>query len=295
MKQNNRCINVFSCNNVTRNDLYNRSNLTAMFSLLIKKKSLNMIHTINDKHCRVTTLSLNQSNTTETAIDHYIPPISPSSSSITRKSNTKNEHSILTKHGYNRIKKIHSTDQYELLEAEIVSTSQFLHKRSRKVTIKKAEKSSYMQHISTQNAIHKESLILYHLTVLNRPIADSLVQYIDFLESDNYYYLITAHVNINCTLQQFVSQAHQYIQWGKLKRKEYHKILKHIFWQIFAAVNWLHSSMQCCHLNFKLNNIILDNADFIFDKSTDSVSINPSVFPTLFDFSNSEIFKIPAH
>ena len=78
--------------------------------------------------------------------------------------------------------------------------------------------------------IMKEAIILHYLSVMNKPPADNLCEFIEFIETDSDYYLIEQHGGIK--LGTFVKSAHGYIQQKKLKLKHWRITAKFIFWQL---------------------------------------------------------------
>mmetsp|Transcript_16730 Transcript_16730/g.26563 ORF Transcript_16730/g.26563 Transcript_16730/m.26563 type:complete len:640 (-) Transcript_16730:392-2311(-) len=220
------------------------------------------------------------------------------------------EELIFAKHGYKKIRKVCDTLQGELMEAEIVKHSKSFQKDQarrklcenaniQRVAIKKVDKCLFKQRIAkidgmvycVEEDVVKEALILHHLTVDNRATANYVVQFIELFESEENYYLVMEYIDGDCNLQQFTEIAHQYIAEGKLKLKAYQKIVKYIFWQLVAVLYWLHRDMKCCHLNLTLENVMLQNAQFI-ENEDGTVSVNPSISAKLVDFGRSELFKV---
>eukprot|EP01083_Nonionella_stella_P211743 765243_1 len=113
--------------------------------------------------------------------------------------NVQDENAFLLSHGYRKLHKLHETTQGGLYSGIQINLK---NKTRRRVAIKKTHKLYHLQSISKQNdMIHyvekniiKESQILHHLTVSNRCTADYIVQYIDFIESSDAYYLIMEHI-----------------------------------------------------------------------------------------------------
>eukprot|EP00488_Nonionellina_sp_1-RS-2012_P003536 TRINITY_DN754_c0_g1_i1.p1 TRINITY_DN754_c0_g1~~TRINITY_DN754_c0_g1_i1.p1 ORF type:complete len:212 (+),score=64.59 TRINITY_DN754_c0_g1_i1:549-1184(+) len=66
--------------------------------------------------------------------------------------------------------------------------------------------------------------------------------------------------------------------------------MKYLLWQLFVTVQWLHSSMKCCHLDLCTENILLQNANFI--ESGDIMIIDRSISIKLSDFGVSEVFQL---
>ena len=53
----------------------------------------------------------------------------------------------------------------------------------------------------------------------------------------------------------------------------------------------MHQDMNCCHLDISLENILLQNAEFIQSNDGKTVSINEQVTIQLGDFGMAELFK----
>ena len=107
-----------------------------------------------------------------------------------------------------------------------------------KFAIKKVDKQIlhiYQNHIKNGNQdpdenIVKEAIILHYLSVMNKPPADNICEFIEFFETDSNYYLIEQNGGI--TLGTIVKSAHEYIQQKKLKLKHWRISVKFIFWQL---------------------------------------------------------------
>eukprot|EP01084_Bolivina_argentea_P086488 156340_1 len=206
------------------------------------------------------------------------------------------ERVILAQNGYKKIKKLCNTLQGELIEAEPNIKDKY-----DTVCIKKCDKILLEEHISfaDDNDMHfcvdddivREKLILKYLTIDNKPSDNYMCRYIDFFESENDYYLVMENVNNYISLKQFVETAHNYIQNGKLATKVYRKIIKYIIWQLITTIFWLHNDMSCCHLKLCIENISLQNADFI-QQSNGKMIVNPCITIKISDFSKTEAFKV---
>ena len=69
----------------------------------------------------------------------------------------------------------------------------------------------------------------------------------------------------------------------------YHKT---IYLFIFKVIlHWIHDDMNVAHLDLCLENIMLQDCDFIVDSITDAVTINPGISIKLCDFGVAEMFK----
>eukprot|EP01084_Bolivina_argentea_P019007 35389_1 len=201
-----------------------------------------------------------------------------------------NEDILLHNHGYRIMHKICDTMQGDLFKALNVNTNRF-------VAIKKTDKQLFAKRIAIQDRIHfcvteniiKEAHILKYLTVDNTPIGDYIVQYIDFFESGESYYLVMEYIASETDLKQFILKAKRYIQCGKMDIKAYQKTMKFLLWQLFVTVQWLHLSMKCCHLDLCLENVLLKNANFI--ETNHGIVIDQRIAIKLSDFGVSEVFK----
>lgn len=106
------------------------------------------------------------------------------------------------------------------------------------VAIKKVDKQIYAlqnQSKDPDENIMKEAIILHYLSVMNKPPADNLCDFINFIETDSDYYLIEQYGGIR--LGTFIKTAHEYIRKKKLKLKNWRICVKFIFWQITVCKN----------------------------------------------------------
>lgn len=114
------------------------------------------------------------------------------------------------------------------------------------VTIKKTSKELYAKKIGylrgeditfciEEDAL-KEEEVLKCLTVdHSHRIEDNkchVVKYIDAFESESYYYLVTEYIANEYTLTDFVHDGLEHVDHGRLKREEYLKIIRYLFWQL---------------------------------------------------------------
>eukprot|EP01084_Bolivina_argentea_P010124 18873_1 len=215
---------------------------------------------------------------------------------------TCEEELLFQKKGFKNMKKIRDISQGELISATYIDTAETDTQIS--VQIKKIDKLCNQNHTTftdeynmnyvIDDDIIKEEKILNHLTNQNTPINDCINKVITFFESDTHYYLVTElatnPIQSQMTLKQFTTQALEHVQNGKLSRREYHKIIKQIFYQLSTVINWLHNHMNCCHLNLSIKNIVLKNAQFITQQDQ-SVHISTNITIQLTDFSKADIFK----
>ena len=94
--------------------------------------------------------------------------------------------------------------------------------------------------------LEKEALILQFLTgaLHDQPIRDHIVQFVDFFSSPSHHFLVTEYID-GMNLKDFVHEAHQYIECGRLCRGEWAKTVKDIMWMITATIHWLHNVCHC--------------------------------------------------
>jgi len=148
---------------------------------------------------------------------------------------------------------------------------------------------------STSN-ISKECLILHYLTVLNKPPADNIISFVDFIETDLAYYLVREHEPTYISLSQFIEQAHMYIREKKLKLKHWRITAKFIFWQLISTLYWLHNDMNTCCLRLDADHILVGNANFLVSKQDGSVQIDSRQLNVkLTQFEYAEVFKAGNH
>ena len=135
-------------------------------------------------------------------------------------------------------------------------------------------------------------ILLHHITFDNKPMGGYCVEFVNFFESDTDYYLVLEYVG-KYNLSQFTTKAHQYIKEGKLSSKDWKKIVRFLFWQIAVTINWFHQDLGICHLDLKLENIMVKNGNFIETKIGNStrISIDCNVSIKICDFGVAEIFK----
>eukprot|EP01083_Nonionella_stella_P280380 953864_1 len=212
---------------------------------------------------------------------------------------THNIDPSLKLNGYKFIRKICDTQQGVLLEATDLNV-----RKSSAVVIKKVGKALFKEGITkpdafgmtycSPNNILKESIILNHLTVNNH--CSYMVQFVDLFYSvpDQHYYLVTKQIDGDdapLNLKQFVEQAQKHICEGKLDVKEYVKVIKWIFWQLSVWLHWMHNDMHCCHLELKLEHVLLNNSGFIIDPKSGTATAKCSTAVRVCDFGSAEVFQ----
>eukprot|EP01084_Bolivina_argentea_P207436 353916_1 len=201
---------------------------------------------------------------------------------------------IFYQKGYQKVSKICDTLQGELIKA--MKINQFSNEITY-VCIKKTNKVLLGNQIAVQGDtnfcvsenILKEAFLLKHVTVDNAPIGDYIINFIDCFESDTDYYLVTEYISSEMNLKQFISKCNTYIKNGKLSLRHYHRVIRYLLFQLFVTIEWLHSSIHCCHLDLICDNIMISDAEFTEDINGQiTINKNPSI--KLCDFGVAEIF-----
>merc|ERR1719499_1524921 len=94
-------------------------------------------------------------------------------------------------------------------------------------------------------------------------------------------------------LRKFSTTAHELIRDGKLSAKDWSKTCKFIMWQLVATIRWLHDVYHCCHLDLVLENVMIENAEFIpKDENSGTMSVSTTLSVKLIDFGVAEIFGL---
>eukprot|EP01084_Bolivina_argentea_P025756 47896_1 len=243
-----------------------------------------------------------------------VSPVSPASPScaipsFAPRTYVNHEDSILNNSGYQTLRTLRTTQQGELVSAAIITPSFVASKRvSQKAVIKTVSKSLHSQHIARSdpddefggitycipNNIVKEAFILKYLTFQNRCVGDYINRFVDFFHCEHTYYLALKHIDGNAmNLKQFVDEAHRYIQNGQLTITDYLQTIKYIFWQLFVVFHWMHDQMSCCHLDLKLEHVMLKakGAVFNMEPKTNQVTVHRRVTIKLCDFGSAELFR----
>ena len=158
------------------------------------------------------------------------------------------EELLFQSNGLKHVKHLQNTAQGNILEALTSKTDRGI---DVPVQIKKIDKvcaeaktslkdGNNMRYI-VDDSITKEHAILEYLS--NEKSVESINGPIAFFQSESDYYLVTQSYDMS--LKQFCANAETHIRNGTLNRKTYLALIKNIFFQIAAAIDWLHSDMQC--------------------------------------------------
>eukprot|EP01083_Nonionella_stella_P254292 873981_1 len=142
---------------------------------------------------------------------------------------------------------------------------------------------------STSKNILKYALLLNHCTITNKAPGHHIAQFIDFFNDEQYYYLVMEYAG-NITLAEWCDKAFEYINKGKLDIEHYKQMVQYIFWQITALIYWLHHDMNICHLAITMEQIMVENCDFI-ECENGKMKINDGIVIKLCDFGLAEIFS----
>eukprot|EP01083_Nonionella_stella_P002772 7963_1 len=218
------------------------------------------------------------------------------------KTNLYAKDETLVQNGYKEIAKLRDTAQGQLLEAVVVNPDASA-SNTKRVIIKEVCKALHLQHIARPdlnddmtycipNDVCKEALILHHLTVANRSPATCIIQFVDWFECSHSYYLVLEHLDEDCmSLKRFVSLAQVYVRNGQLQVDQYHQVIKRILWKLFILMRWMHNDMHCCHLDLKLDHVMLEGVEFVIDPQTELVTVKQDICVKLCDFGSAELFR----
>jgi len=108
-------------------------------------------------------------------------------------------------------------------------------------------------------------------------------KFVELFESSTHIFLVTEYID-GITLREFADRAHALLRCDKLCHKTWLKTVKHIMWQMTAAVNYLHSVFGCCHLDLCADNVLLENV------CPDNV-VSPKINVKFIDFGAAEWFS----
>eukprot|EP00484_Ammonia_sp_Unknown_P024446 CAMPEP_0197023002 /NCGR_PEP_ID=MMETSP1384-20130603/3788_1 /TAXON_ID=29189 /ORGANISM="Ammonia sp." /LENGTH=592 /DNA_ID=CAMNT_0042451139 /DNA_START=105 /DNA_END=1883 /DNA_ORIENTATION=+ len=199
------------------------------------------------------------------------------------------EERLFAKHGYVKKKKIATTLQGFVYEIQSM-------RDGKKYVIKKTDKQLHAAGITIQNgkkyAVHED--VLNEKAILEwisrrRSAPEFMVKFVEFFESEQFYYLVMEHGGTD--LFDFIIQGHKYIQEGKLAIKEWRKLIKYIFWQMSVLLLWLHNSAHCCHLDVSLENMLVQNAEFV-QLPDGQLKVNTNIQIKFCDFGLGEMYDI---
>eukprot|EP00485_Elphidium_margaritaceum_P000675 CAMPEP_0202685370 /NCGR_PEP_ID=MMETSP1385-20130828/1101_1 /ASSEMBLY_ACC=CAM_ASM_000861 /TAXON_ID=933848 /ORGANISM="Elphidium margaritaceum" /LENGTH=580 /DNA_ID=CAMNT_0049339697 /DNA_START=57 /DNA_END=1799 /DNA_ORIENTATION=+ len=196
------------------------------------------------------------------------------------------EDDTLFAHNYRREKFIANTLQGKTFTATRLSdksaqeyvvktTSKDLYKRG--ITITKEGKA-----FNIKEDIVKEARMMRKFMENHPP--SSLIEFEDFFEDDNFYYLVMRHGGVD--FFDFVVKCHELINAGKLTMKEWRKQCKFIFAQMVQFVKWLHDTQHYAHLDISLENLLISK-EAHFNEDTGKLS---KCYVKFIDFGLSEHF-----
>jgi len=200
------------------------------------------------------------------------------------------EELLLNQHGYERCGKLCDTLQGEMFKAQHLESRQYVAvKRTPRKSVEQQEcTDEHGFNFCVSENILKEASMLQYLTVQNQSTGDYIVQFIDFFESDAYFYLVMEYVD-GITLRQFVNQCKHYIARGQLSMTAYQKHIKFVLWQLCFTVQWMHRS-HCCHLDLCLDNVMLSSNPFVI-ANDGQVQISSRSHIKVLDFGVAEFFS----
>ena len=228
------------------------------------------------------------SNSSSTSLSN-IKPSTPNNNDIKPLSIIERDNLLLKQYGYNCINIIEDTIHGCIYRAN---------KLNKYYAIKKCEKDSFNTKDTNNENIVREAIILHYLTRLNCAPSNNICKFVEFIEFNNCYMLVMEYGG-QINLEQFCKKAFNYIKIGKLKLREWRIIVKYIMWQITVTLFWMHQNMNCCHLDLTMDNIMIQNAEFITMENKDDDNDDDNLMTIdstnlnilICDFGFAEIFK----
>jgi len=212
------------------------------------------------------------------------------------------EDTLLADQGYKEVRKIRNTAQGDVMECLVIDDEKLAHHRTRHVIIKRTKKALHKSatspdpdcemHFFVDHNILSEAHVLQQITSADSIYGAYIAKYIDFFESKDAYFLVTEYVAGDMTLDVFVRTAFDLIKQKKLAWRDYYLAAKFIAWQMTTVMHWLHTSMNIAHLDLSPHNIILVNAGFECDATSNRYHISRNIRVKIVGFSVAEQFKV---
>lgn len=136
-----------------------------------------------------------------------------------------------------------------------------------------------------ENVIKEKGLLMY-LTMNNPPKA--LVCFEQFFEDDFNYFLVMEHGGED--FFDWIVQCHKWIRDHKLTLKQWNQYLRDLMMQITELLLWLHTRMHVCHLDVSLENMLIKNNKWKYDKSG-GIRLSRRMQVKFCDFGLAEYFE----
>eukprot|EP00484_Ammonia_sp_Unknown_P012191 CAMPEP_0197078554 /NCGR_PEP_ID=MMETSP1384-20130603/213174_1 /TAXON_ID=29189 /ORGANISM="Ammonia sp." /LENGTH=839 /DNA_ID=CAMNT_0042517421 /DNA_START=111 /DNA_END=2630 /DNA_ORIENTATION=+ len=163
----------------------------------------------------------------------------------------------------------------EVTQYVVKTTSKDLYRKG--ITITKDKKQFTIKEDIVAEAKMMESFMKF------KP-PPSLIGFVDFFEDDEHYFLVMEHGGTD--FFDFVVKCHELISSDKLSMKEWRKQCKFIFAQMVQFIKWLHTTMNYCHLDISLENLLISKQAG-FDEKTGKLN---RCYVKFIDFGLSEKF-----
>eukprot|EP01083_Nonionella_stella_P054999 145169_1 len=179
-----------------------------------------------------------------------------------------------------------------------------IHKATRKrVVVKVASRSLHRKNlgvveegkVKVHENIKKENIILRYLTN-DHKCHHSIINYVFSFASPQNYFLVMG--DGGHSVFDLVTKAHAFINSGRLEMAEWHKLVKIIFKQMIASIEYIHKK-NVCHFDISLENFLVNNISCILrtrsgddkpNKLKFCVADDAKVHIRLCDFGLAEIF-----
>eukprot|EP01083_Nonionella_stella_P117166 348782_1 len=139
-----------------------------------------------------------------------------------------------------------------------------------------------------ENIIREATTLKYLNSAPGAPMG--LIQYHDFFIDSRNLFLVME--NGGSSLFDFVKRCHELIKHRLIDIHEWHLFCKRAMYQMVHVLEWMHCSMDCCHLDLSLENFTIKHVECtIMMSETGKKMIFASDFQMkLVDFGLAEVF-----
>eukprot|EP01083_Nonionella_stella_P173586 599267_1 len=261
-------------------------------TFLISEKLVNHTYTYSfDHRQRLLAIHMKSTNVSDHHASISVPdskrranPVQNGGSIESKNNSLKN---TLCSKGYTFPTRISKALQGSIWESTKGGQSMVIKTISKDLYHKRIAYSSNSVAIHIQEDIIKETAILKYLTENNAP--SSVVKFIDFFEDTEHYYLVMENGGSN--LFAFVKRCHQLIENGLLPLSEWRSFCKKAMQQMVELLDWMHNTMQCCHLDISLENFVIHNVNVVSNPNTNTILKFENDFQIkIIDFGLAEVF-----
>eukprot|EP01083_Nonionella_stella_P043429 117148_1 len=223
------------------------------------------------------------------------PPITAKCQSNGLQSSTPKPYSLynaFTQRGYMPLKRIGNTLQGSIW----IATKTDDKETSVTSIIKVADKSLHNQQIANINgvSIHVSESIVREAAILKSLNSNGarigLIQFDDFFVDSRNLFLVME--NGGSSMFQFVMRCHELIKNRILDIQEWHVFCKRAMYQMVDVCEWMHDSMDCCHLDLSLENFTIKDVqlNIMMSETGNKIRFASDVQMKVVDFGLAEVF-----